>query len=249
MIEVTFKAFTNEFQDLKTPSCIPTCLEEICGGWSQETFKQNIQKITKKGTNPLPLWFDSPESMDSISNKLGSLQELFKLMDIRKKGRIDAYEVFAVMLFMVEGGFETKLSNILEIFGGEQPNAITQGEMHWFLDSLFRGLFKILILKGEKAPKNPNRRLADEEIKTLLKVIFNDLNNVKYVMKDELVENMMGKGRDLFNFLDKVQDAMEKSLKHAREQSIINMRIMVEVKRKVYEMLMQVEKQLKEEKK
>lgn len=52
---------------------------------SQETFKQNIQKITKKGTNPLPLWFDSPESMDGISNKLGSLQECFKLMDVRKK--------------------------------------------------------------------------------------------------------------------------------------------------------------------
>jgi len=35
MIEVTFKAFTNEFQDLKTPSCIPTCLEEICGGCNE----------------------------------------------------------------------------------------------------------------------------------------------------------------------------------------------------------------------
>lgn len=48
--------------------------------------------------------------------------------------------------------------DIIEIFGGEQPNAITQGEMHWFLDSLFRGLFKVILKKGEKAPKNPNRR-------------------------------------------------------------------------------------------
>jgi len=48
--------------------------------------------------------------------------------------------------------------DIIEIFGGEQPNAITQGEMHWFLDALFRGLFKILIKKGEKAPQNTNRR-------------------------------------------------------------------------------------------
>ncbi len=72
---------------------------------------------------------------------------------------------------MVEGAFETKLGSrnlflfksdftkdIIEIFGGEQPNAITQGEMHWFLDALFRGLFKILIKKGDKAPKNTNRR-------------------------------------------------------------------------------------------
>ena len=100
MIEVTFKSVLDEYtNNLKEPSCIPTCMEEICGGCklidcyesnnmrigSQETFKQNIQKITKKGTNPLPLWFDSPESMDGISNKLGSLQECFKLMDVRKK--------------------------------------------------------------------------------------------------------------------------------------------------------------------
>jgi len=249
MIEVTFKSFLDEYQDnLKQPSCIPTCMEEICGGWSQETFKQNIQKITKKGTNPLPLWFDSPESMDGISNKLGSLQECFKVMDVRKKNRIDAYELFAVMLLMVEGAFETKLGNIIEIFGGEQPNAITQGEMHWFLDALFRGLFKILIKKGETAPKDTNRRISDEEIKGLLKLIFKDLNSVRYVMKDEMVRNMETSGFTLFNFLDKTQTAMEKSLKNAREQAILNMRISVEVKRKLYEMIMQIEKQAKEKK-
>ena len=102
---------------------------------SQETFKQNIQKITKKGTNPLPLWFDSPESMDGISNKLGSLQECFKIMDVRKKSnsendiflnifkdRIDAYELFAVMLLMVEGAFETKLGSNFYFFEHENDN-------------------------------------------------------------------------------------------------------------------------------
>ncbi len=33
MTEVTFKAFIDEFQNNLNPSsCIPTCLEEICGG-------------------------------------------------------------------------------------------------------------------------------------------------------------------------------------------------------------------------
>ena len=83
-----------------------------------------MQKLTRKGTNPLPLWFDSPESMDGISNKIGSLKECFKLFDVRNKGRssllnfviniegrIDAYELFSVMLLMVEGGLEAKLGS------------------------------------------------------------------------------------------------------------------------------------------
>lgn len=33
MIEVTFKSFLDEYLDnLNQPSCIPTCVEEICGG-------------------------------------------------------------------------------------------------------------------------------------------------------------------------------------------------------------------------
>jgi hypothetical protein len=50
--------------------------------------------------------------------------------------------------------------DLIEVFGGEQPGEISQGEMHWFLDSLFRGLFKVLLKKGEKVPKNPNRRFV-----------------------------------------------------------------------------------------
>jgi hypothetical protein len=89
---------------------------------SQETFKQIILKLTKKGTNPLPLWFDSPESMDVISNKVGPLQQVFKLMDVRKKGkfqifdknplgRIDACELFSVITLMVNGDLATKFGS------------------------------------------------------------------------------------------------------------------------------------------
>lgn len=39
MIEVTFKAFCDEFQNnLNQPSCIPICLEEICGGCKVQNF-------------------------------------------------------------------------------------------------------------------------------------------------------------------------------------------------------------------
>ena len=40
--------------------------------------------MTKAGTNPLPLWFDSPSVMDTMSNKSAALEATFKLLDTNK---------------------------------------------------------------------------------------------------------------------------------------------------------------------
>lgn len=134
-----------------------------------ETLKQVIQKVTKKNTSPLPLWFDDPKNMEIISIKKEALQLLFKLMDTRGLGRIDAYELFAVMSIMVEGNVQQKLQgigpsslliglDITEIFGGEKASSLNRDEFFYFLDSLFRGLCKVCLRKGETNPSMPNRR-------------------------------------------------------------------------------------------
>jgi hypothetical protein len=56
------------------------------------------------------------------------------------------------------GILKSEFLDIIDIFGGEKPNAITPNEMHYFLDSLFRGLYKILITAKNTAPINPDRR-------------------------------------------------------------------------------------------
>lgn len=55
------------------------------------------------------LWFDTPNNMEIISNKKQALQETFTLFDVKKLGRIDATELFAVILFMSKGEYVAKL--------------------------------------------------------------------------------------------------------------------------------------------
>lgn len=55
------------------------------------------------------LWFDNPNNMEVISNKKQALQETFQTFDVKKLGRIDATELFAVILFMSKGDYTIKL--------------------------------------------------------------------------------------------------------------------------------------------
>ena len=74
-----------------------------------------LQKLTKKNASPLPLWFDNPNNMEIISNKKSSLQDTFQMFDVKKLGRIDATELFSVILFMSKGDYPVKLLSNIEI--------------------------------------------------------------------------------------------------------------------------------------
>ena len=63
-------------QNLSDPSIVD-CFANMCSGWTQETFKQVILTLTKKGQQPIKLWFDSVEDMYPMSNKREALGELF----------------------------------------------------------------------------------------------------------------------------------------------------------------------------
>eukprot|EP00330_Aristerostoma_sp_ATCC50986_P006796 CAMPEP_0114584904 /NCGR_PEP_ID=MMETSP0125-20121206/8540_1 /TAXON_ID=485358 ORGANISM="Aristerostoma sp., Strain ATCC 50986" /NCGR_SAMPLE_ID=MMETSP0125 /ASSEMBLY_ACC=CAM_ASM_000245 /LENGTH=63 /DNA_ID=CAMNT_0001779633 /DNA_START=182 /DNA_END=373 /DNA_ORIENTATION=- len=63
--------------------------------------------------------------MEVMSNKAGALKDLFKLMDVKGKNRIDACEIFACFTMMVTGEVTAKFGSIIDIFGTEKPNAIT----------------------------------------------------------------------------------------------------------------------------
>jgi len=62
--------------------------------------------------------------MDTISNKVNALHKLFKMMDLREKGRIDSYELFSVITIAVSGELSIKFGNIIDFFGTEKPNSI-----------------------------------------------------------------------------------------------------------------------------
>lgn len=69
------------YQKLSSPTCFPKCIGEICGGWTQETLKQAIVKLTKNGKAPIQLWFSNAEEMEPISKKINVRKEIFDLFD------------------------------------------------------------------------------------------------------------------------------------------------------------------------
>lgn len=134
----------------------------------QETFKQIMNILSKNQTAPLPLYFPTPEAMDSISNNKKALKEVFQAMDTRGIGRIDAMELYTVFLFISKADFKTVLKCIVDIFGTEEVGFITKGELFFFIDSLFRGFAKFLITRYEAKPSTRNVRLDFIEINSMI---------------------------------------------------------------------------------
>ena len=69
----TLNQFNLEFENsLKTPSCLPVCLEDLCAGWTIDSFQQILSRLTLKNTASVPMFFQKPEEMICFSNKLNT---------------------------------------------------------------------------------------------------------------------------------------------------------------------------------
>ena len=123
-----------------------------------------VLDVTKKGKAPIKLYYSSAEEMYSLSNKRDALQEIFKLMDVDKKGRIDTMELLAVIFIGLQGKYEIKLSNSMFAFGFSNPSEFTKDEAHFYFDSLFRGLMKVCIPRGHSKPILAGKRVASSDI-------------------------------------------------------------------------------------
>lgn len=129
--------------------------------------------MTKKGTAPIKLWFDSNEEMCILSNKRAALIDIFKLLDTLQLGRIDTLELFAAILISIEGRSEVLLNSnsyfninldIMLIFGFSEETEFSKDEFHFFLDCMFRGIMKFAIPKKENNPVCPGKKIRYNEI-------------------------------------------------------------------------------------
>ena len=152
--------------------------------------------LTRNGSSPIKLWYDSAEEMCALSNKRQIIQDIFKIMDSPSGlGRIDSLEVFASIVLANQGGWNTILQNIMAIFGFGAENEFSRDEFHFFIDCLFRGLFKLLLVKPPGGPKrrkllpmHPGRKLANADIEKLVAQVFP--SNIDIVERSDFIELM-----------------------------------------------------------
>jgi hypothetical protein len=169
----TLNQFNLEFETLKTPSCLPICLEDMCAGWTIDSFQQVLSRITMKNTTTVPLFYQKPEEMICFSNKIGTLNEVFKLFDTRGLSRIETLELVVVVAFTCSGNLLKKLETIFNVFSVSDEGKITKDGFACFLDVYVRGLCKCLLRNSDTFyPKNPNFRLAAKEIELVTNNLF-----------------------------------------------------------------------------
>ena len=145
---ISFETFKKTyFKQLSYPKWFPTWIGDIWGGWTQETFKQVLVKLTKNGKSPIQLWFSSPEEMEPISKKAAT-KEIFVLFDTKSWGRIDTMDLISVLQLASASKLDATLDSMMKIFGFVQ-RVFTKDEFHFYLDSLLSGIICTAVVKGK----------------------------------------------------------------------------------------------------
>jgi len=172
MEEVPFQIFVDKFKDNLNHRSLPDCFQDICSGWTQETLRQNILQMSKKGVAPIKLWFDSPQEMMVMTNKAQTIETLFKYLDYKGLGRIDSMELLTVIALASDGKIEILLGNIMNMFGFSSSTSFSKDECYFFLDCMFRGIMKLVTPIGEKKPIFAGKRIAHRDLEDLALEIF-----------------------------------------------------------------------------
>lgn len=153
--------------------CLPVCIQDLCAGWTTDTFKQVLVKFTEGGTVHPPLVFHYPAELSVISTKRGILGEVFKLFDTRALSRIDSFEILYALSLACTGALESKIENCFSLVGIREDCTVSKEEFHFFIDNLVRGVCKIALLKTDTFyPRDPNQRLSPIEITLITESVF-----------------------------------------------------------------------------
>ena len=107
--------------------------------------------------------------------------------------RIDTLELFAVIMLALPSDLELKLSRIwifylidvIGVFGFKNDIEFSRDEFFLYLDSLFRGLSKLLIVQGQNKPTYKIKRIASKDIETLVSWIYNPGED--YINREEFL--------------------------------------------------------------
>lgn len=92
------------------------------------TFTSTMKVLTRQNTSPLPLYFDSSQSMRVISRQENRIKEIFTFMDVCNIGRIDSHEFLTPLTLITRGKFEFFWDLVVENFGVEEKDYISADE-------------------------------------------------------------------------------------------------------------------------
>lgn len=239
MIVHTLSQYVSLYEDrLKAPSCLPLALEDLCSGWTTDTFKQILVKLTLNGKIAVPCVFNHFNELAVFSNKQNTLQEIFKLFDTRAFSRIDAMELISAIAMICSGPLDKKIENCFFAFGLSEDLTVTKDEMHLFLDSLFRGNAKVALVNTDTFyPRNPNKRVSAHEISLICDSIFT--GKIKSINSEGFCQWLLREQGAMSRFFNLFVTRFQQCQEASRELNISRLRIIPFVKTLIYNEILQ----------
>lgn len=231
----TLSSFMSQYEkQLKTPSCVSCCMEDLLGGCkiyigTADTFRQVLVKISLNGKLPLPVVFHNPLDLLVLSNKRNTVYEVFKLFDTRANNRIDVLELLAVISISTGGTLEARLANSFFIFGFTEHDKLTKEEFHYFLDCLFRGVAKVTLREDDTYyPRFPNKRISAQELTNIVHAIFG--NATISITVEEFLSWLVREKGSMNKFLNLFGKVFQECIEKAREIMVSRLKLIPFIK-------------------
>lgn len=227
------KYLENYQNKLKTPSCLPYCIEDLCSGWTTETYRQILIKLTYNGRLEVACSLWSFSDLSPISNKTNTLKEVFKLFDTRALSRVDTLELVFALSLVCSGPLDKKIDNCF--FALVLENGVTKEQLHFFLDTLFRGISKIALVHSDTFyPKQPNLRLSQSAISKAVDSMFQGTKRITSEEFAQWIHSIKPLSECFSLFSQKFQSSQE----HFRQQMISRIRLSSYIKQLIHSQIL-----------
>ena len=126
-----------------------------------------------------------------LSNKREALKDIFACLDVEHIGRIDTMELFAVIFLALEGKYEMKVINAMNIFGFSSDSEFSRDEAHFYFDCLFRGIMKFAIPQGHSVPILAGKHIKNSDITNFVDLLYP--GQVQMLERKGFLESMFNK--------------------------------------------------------
>lgn len=199
---IPFSRFEDEYMNKLNEeiSVFPKLLEI----WINQTavaYDQAIRSMNHCKSAPLRLFYDSPASMSSFTKKTHLVNALFDFVDINKIGRIDAFEINLTFLLISKvNNFDKLLDYMVTLYGVEVDKKLSKDEFCYNMDTMFRGLAKLLV-KSTDDPFNYQPRMYRLSADCINKFANSIYGSEQYLGKDVFSKQVKNNAPELYEFL------------------------------------------------
>src|SRR3990167_775536 len=121
----SFEEFIKEYKDNLNPSLpIHPSVAIMFMGRSMSAFDHMMKELTKNGSVPLQIGFDS-KCLIQVSKNADAISNLLKFWDTANLGKINSYELLTASLLFLDGKLDKFWDHLIVNFGIDEQDKMS----------------------------------------------------------------------------------------------------------------------------